>query len=80
MHDAYSWAAFHIAAQLFVVGCFQPPHEVYFKYRKHDLYFFAVSQKHGAIMKDVNHPGKRKGRYIPKYYVFCGFHLSTCYP
>jgi len=25
-------------------------------------------------------PGKKRGRYIPKYYVFRGFHLSTCYP
>lgn len=25
-------------------------------------------------------PGKKRGRYTPKYYVFRGFHLSTCYP
>ena len=25
-------------------------------------------------------PDKREGRYIPKFYVFRGFHLSTCYP
>ena len=25
-------------------------------------------------------PGKRNGGYIPKFYVFRGFHLSTCYP
>jgi hypothetical protein len=23
---------------------------------------------------------KGKDRYIAKYHVFCGFHLSTCYP
>jgi len=31
-------------------------------------------------MKETDIPGKRRGRYIPKFYVFRGFHLSTCYP
>jgi len=32
------------------------------------------------ITKASEMPGKRRGRYIPKFYVFRGFHLSTCYP
>jgi hypothetical protein len=29
-------------------------------------------------MKVSELPGKKRGGYIPKYYVFRGFHLSTC--
>jgi len=32
------------------------------------------------FVKVTDIPGKKRGRYIPKYYVFRGFHLSTCYP
>jgi len=31
-------------------------------------------------VKDDGLPGKKRGGYIPRYYVFRGFHLSTCYP
>jgi len=30
------------------------------------------------FVKVTDIPGKKRGRYIPKYYVFRGFHLSTC--
>ena len=33
-----------------------------------------------CLMKETDLPGKKNGRYIPKFYVFRGFHLSTCYP
>ncbi len=32
------------------------------------------------FVKVTDIPGKKRGRYIPKFYVFRGFHLSTCYP
>jgi len=35
---------------------------------------------HGVPMKVTDIPGKKRGRYIPKFYVFRGYHLSTCYP
>lgn len=33
---------------------------------------------HGVPMKVTDIPGKKRGRYIPKFYVFRGYHLSTC--
>jgi ABC-type polar amino acid transport system ATPase subunit len=32
------------------------------------------------FVKLTDIPGKKRGRYIPKFYVFRGFHQSTCYP
>jgi len=29
-------------------------------------------------MRVIDILGKKRGRYIPKYYVFRGYHLSTC--
>ncbi|WP_338253096.1 hypothetical protein [Dictyobacter halimunensis] len=41
---------------------------------------FHYSSEEWCSMKETLIPGTQKGRYIPKFYVFCGFHLSTCYP
>jgi hypothetical protein len=30
------------------------------------------------FVKVTDIPGKKRGRYIPKFYVFRGFHLSKC--
>jgi len=44
------------------------------------IFLLAFFTNRGCLMKETDIPGKRRGRYIPKFYVFRGFHLSTCYP
>ena len=41
---------------------------------------YSVRRKQVFFVKVSELPGKKRGGYIPKYYVFRGFHLSTCYP
>src|SRR5579883_2856969 len=59
--------------------CFFPASSAILRGRITDKSLLVAGNREFFVRIDAL-PGKKRGRYTPKYYVFRGFHLSTCYP